>query len=159
MSTWWTHRSDREKYLLSAALAVVVLFGAYFLLVRPALGFRDQAHQSFMAAQAEFDAVTELANQLQRARPENLISGDDETRSPRVIATSVARGMGLGITRIQPQQNDAVSFWFDDISVQDLFRWMIELQTRSGLSIKSVDIQDVDSGQSVRAQIVISPLP
>ena len=142
--------------MLVAMLAVVASVALYFATLRPLEGYRESAYAGYISAAEVFQDVSGAAAELERR--ESAVSPATpaaEDRPVRVTASATARQLGLGITRIQPINDDEVSFWLDGAGVRDLFRWMVALETEHGVRITKADIQKSPGGETVQAQVVL----
>ncbi len=156
MTQWWTLRSEREQTLVISLVVIIAAFLLYFAVIRPVLSFREQALDDYKAASEVRDDVQSAASALSKGSGQTVASREDaDDRPPRIIASASARQLGLGITRIQPMEDDVVSFWFDQVDVSVLFTWMVNLNTQYGFVVSRADIQRSPEGESVTAQIVL----
>jgi type II secretory pathway component PulM len=155
MTQWWTLRSEREQALIVSMVSLVMIVVLYFAVIRPVLSFRDQALQDYRTASEVRNDVQIAASRLLRGSAQANDFRDTDDRPPRIIASASARQLGLGITRIQPLEDDVVSFWFDQENVSLLFTWMVNLNTQYGFVVSRADIQQSPDGESVNAQIVL----
>jgi len=155
MTQWWTLRSEREQTLIVSMMSLVMIFVLYFAVIRPVLSFREQALQDYRAVSEVRDDVQAAASTLLKGSSQTNDFQESDDRPPRIIASASARQLGLGITRIQPMEDDAVSFWFDQEDSSVLFTWMVNLNTQYGFVVSRADIQKSPDGESVNAQIVL----
>ncbi len=155
MTQWWILRTEREQALIVSLLGLMAVLVFYFAVIRPVLSFKEQALQDYRAVSEVRDDVQEAASMLLKgaAQTDEFLDADD--RPPRIIASASARQLGLGITRIQPMEDQAVSFWFDQEDVSVLFTWMVNLNAQYGFVVSRADIQKSPDGDSVNAQVVL----
>lgn len=142
--------------MVTAAGCVTFACALYLGLYRPLVSFRDNSMANYETASNELSAVRSLAIELgQQRQPDPAASQSDDPRPLRVIASALARQLGLTLIRIQPDDSGSVSFWFESVASTDLFKWMIELNRDHGAIIDRVDIQKSVEPESVTAQIIL----
>lgn len=155
MTGWWNARTEREQMLLGAMSAACILFFLYFALFVPASAYKNDAEAVLERALATYADVAAAAAQLENLSQTNgeRIARDD--RPVRVLASARARELGLSVIRIQPMENDSVSFWLTDASATALFEWLTSLQTDHGITVGRADIQRAPDNVVVQAQVVL----
>jgi general secretion pathway protein M len=65
-----------------------------------------------------------------------------------------AQQFGIKPNRLQPEGNDAVSVWFDEVSFNDLIKWL-DSQSQSGMSVRQISIDREELPGRVNARIVL----
>ncbi|MEQ8736718.1 MAG: type II secretion system protein GspM [Rhodospirillaceae bacterium] len=156
MTQWWILRTEREQALIVSLLGLMAVLVLYFTVIRPVLSFRDQALQDYRAVSEVRDDVQAAATKLFKGSSQgDALRADVDDRPPRIIASASARQLGLGITRIQPLEDEAVSFWFDQEDVSVLYSWIVNLNTQYSFVVSRVDIQKSPEGDAVNAQVVL----
>ncbi|HEX5792417.1 MAG TPA: type II secretion system protein GspM, partial [Rheinheimera sp.] len=97
--SWWAGLQQREQRLLACAAIVVVTGLFYWLLWQP-------LHQANAAQQQKVQAAQRQLSQLQQLLPQLKAAGTKTARSggslQQIISTS-ARGAGVSVSRMQPQ--------------------------------------------------------
>jgi general secretion pathway protein M len=151
--------AQREQRLLLVT-AVVILVTLLFLLVwEPVFKARDSARAQLSDARALAQQLERAASQVVVARPAGAAAANRD-RSLLAIVDQAARSGTLGKqpNRIQPDGDDAVRVWVEDIALERLLRWMAELESRHGLTVVSADIERRDPGQAnARLQLGRAP--
>lgn len=155
MTLWWNERTEREKALLFVMGGVCTCFILYMALVRPVWDYRRESKGYFEEAMLLHADVSAAASELAAQSPGQSFPATRDDRPARVLASASARDLGLGVIRIQPLENNSVSFWLDGVDVATLFVWIVDLQTEHGIVVTRADIQRQPDGLSVQAQIVL----
>lgn len=139
--------APRERRLLLIAGAVMLVALLYLLVWEP-------IHLGREAAQRQLADARSVAQQLERAavqfagRP--TAAPVDRSRSLLSVVDQASRSATLGKapSRIQPDGDDVVRVWIEDVPAEALLRWMAELEARHGLQIGSADIERREGGRA-----------
>ena len=71
-----------------------------------------------------------------------------------VISTTAQR-LSIKPNRLQPEGNDTVSVWFDQVAFNTLVKLLSELDSRHGVTVKQITIDREDTAGMVRTRIVL----
>lgn len=134
MISWWHERTAREQNLLKGLVIVAATLALFQFVFAPIKSYRDDslaAYRNATTLLAEMEEGAVRANGAVTAIP---LANDD--RSVRVLATELAREMGLTITRLSPAENEGLTVWLDQTEGPLMFRWLLRLQEEYGVHIR-----------------------
>ena len=154
-TAWWLERAPRERMILGvgAVLAGLLLF---FLLVWAPL------YDALAAKQAERDEARELAAWLTEIRPE--VRGaargggvQGAKRSLLSVVDGAARRAQLAeaVKRIQPDGDNTVRVWVEDAPLEELMRWVLQLQTQNGIRVSALNLDRGDASGTASARLTL----
>ncbi len=82
----------------------------------------------------------------------------DKTAGGRSMLTTVSRtaqSVGVSPSRMQPEGNDAVSVWFDEIAFSQLMLLLERLESGQGIVVRQISIDRRDQPGLVSARVVL----
>lgn len=148
MMSVWSARSAREKLLLGAAGAFVMVAGLVQFLLIPAVQRRAGAEVRVAEA-----ASTLL--RLERLRAAGVTQAPAApTANAGASAAALAAEAGLAAA-IAPNGAPALSFIFPSADPQQVFGWIAQVETRLGLKVQSAELTAAEPGR-VSAAITFS---
>jgi general secretion pathway protein M len=144
MRAWFERLDPRERLLVTAGAAVLLLLLVYALAWAP-LRSAYRSMQENVTDQRETAAwMQESAQRLlqlkgRRGPAAQGLGG----QSLLALADSSARADGLGdvLRRVEPDGSDSVKVWMDGASFDQLLRWLGNLDTRYGINIDAVTME------------------
>ena len=144
---WWSGLAERERRVLGGgaiALGLIVLYTAVW---EPVAAARKQRNADLQAARALAVQIESLAPAAARGASgpaagagQSLLAIVDQTRKASAITKPPSR--------LQPEGDNTVRLWLEDVPFDALVRWLGELQTRYGVRVEGADIQR-ESGQGL----------
>ena len=136
----WSARSAREKLLLGAAGAFVMVAGLVQFLLIPAVQRRADAEVRVAEA-----ASTLL--RLERLRAAGVTQTPAApTANAGASAAALAAEAGL-VAAIAPNGAPALSFIFPSADPQQVFGWIAQVETRLGLTVQSAELTAAEPGR------------
>lgn len=138
MNAWWQEHTAREQLMLKGLGIVVALLAVFQFVYAPIRSYRREAIDDYRSATALLAEMEEGAARA-ASTPTQEVAVDDQ-RSVRVVATELAREMGLTITRLAPAENDGLSVWMDDTEGALVFRWLLRLRDEHGVHVRRAAI-------------------
>jgi type II secretory pathway component PulM len=145
-STWFLHRTPRERTVLLGGLLVLFIYVCVMLLFKPLLQARELSSQRVQSAQQSLQAVTILSEELMRMRSEVRVSRGRQNLSQMIDAS--AGESGLILTALEPSADgQAVSVRVDNAVFGDVLLWLAALEQTGQLQIDSLTLVPSSSGQ------------
>lgn len=156
MNNYWNKLQPSEQKAIILAAIVLVCALVYSLIWQPLVSARDVKR-----AQVENNQVllmwmqkkAELIAELKLTSP-NLLH-EESHRSLLSIVDSRASQLGLrnAITKIEPNGDNKVILWMDEINFDALMVMLGELEISDHISANSVSIKKLDQSAMVKAKI------
>lgn len=145
-SPWWAQRTQRERWLIGAMLALLAGVLAWLLLVRPLAAARASAQAEAATAATRLAQAEALAAAI-RARP---------AINPAPVLDVLNRRLGeagLQAARLEAQGPGQALLEIAAINGRLLIGWASALEQRDGLVIEQLDATR-NPDQSVRARLL-----
>ncbi|MBL6751456.1 MAG: type II secretion system protein M [Nevskia sp.] len=147
-----------REQALAAAMAVVVALALVYLALWEPLALlrahraRDLEAARALAGQLELLGAQAGAGRLPAAPPPgvagaSLLSTVDQSTKDGSLAKAP--------TRLQPDGDNQVRIWFEDVPFDSLLRWMNALQTRYGVRIDNASIERRQAAGTVNARLAL----
>lgn len=138
---WWNNLAQREQVMLLLVSVVAAIGILYWGIWYPVANAEHRAELELRAQQQTLAYVKQTANKiitLRKTTGHASFSG-----SLGSVVNNAANSNGLEITRMQPQGNK-IQIWMDDVSFNQLLKFLSQLVQQKGLSLDSLDISASD---------------
>ncbi len=133
MNAWWQARSERERWLVGAMLALAAILLIWLLIVRPLADALDAAKMR------HGEAAVMLAQARARAQP-SAVAGPAAVGPVDAIAARTAAGAGFPGARIASQGPGRATISLDAARPQALFGWIAQME-QQGLVVERLRAQ------------------
>ncbi len=161
MKQWLAALSAREKLLLSAGGAVLMLVGLYAFIYSPlqqdnnrlqrAILDQQQLTQLLQTIRAEAIALRQIAV------PDNGDPVSSESLMSVLDSSSLQMGIKPAIKKLAPESQKGVGLWIENCAFDKLTLWLTALDNNHGIKVKQIDISREEKGAGlVRGKIVLS---
>ncbi|WBA79997.1 type II secretion system protein M [Endozoicomonas sp. GU-1] len=148
--SWYEMRPSGDRKILQLLVTLVFAALIYLLIWEPVSQW-SKAQKSNYHYQQEMN--TWLHNNLPKARD---LQKNQQRASPRQelssIAANVAQQAGITLGRVQPDRK-GLSVWVEDAAYQKLLKWLVLLQTKHGVAIQQVRIDQLKEEGRVKSYI------
>jgi general secretion pathway protein M len=126
MTAFWQQLEPRQRSVIAAGLAVVILALAWVWVWEPLAEAREAERERIARQQALLDwleAVTPLAERLRQGGPP---AADPDGRSLLGVTDETARAAGLAgaLARIEPTGDGRVRVWLEEAAFIDVMEWL-----------------------------------
>jgi general secretion pathway protein M len=150
---WWSALAERERRVLGAG--GVVLAGVVFYLgVWEPLAFARHRQQADLAAARALAVQLET---LAASAPRN--AGPNAGAGLSLLAIIDQSGKTSALakppSRLQPEGDDTVRIWLEDVPFDGLMRWLGDLQSRYGVRVDNADIERESGPGLVNARLTL----
>ena len=151
---WWSGLAERDRRVLGAGAAALGLIIAYVAIWEPLAGAKQRQHADLRAARALAVQLESLAALAPRGGApavtgagQSLLAVIDQTRKTSAITKPPSR--------LQPQGDDTVRIWLEDVPFDALLRWLGELQVRHGVRVDDAEIERESVPGLVNARLTL----
>ena len=158
MRAWFDSLETRERMMLAAGSALLVLFLLYVLVWSPVHSGYDALRntveeQRTTAAWMQESAQTLATLKRGSGRAAQGLGG----KSLLSVADSTARAHGLGpaLKRVEPEGSDSVRVWLDGASFDVLVKWLGALSTLHGVGAESATVERGAATGRVNARLTL----
>lgn len=155
MKEWWHNLQAREQRILTGGAVVVLLLLLYLLVWEPYQQEKQRLQEAVAAKQRDLQAMQQAAAEIDALRRSGAGGQLPAGQSIMGIVDSSAKqfNLGAGIKRLQPEGEQAVKVWAEQVSFDDLVRWLDELQKRYGIAIHTLSIERHETGGRVNVRM------
>jgi len=140
MKQWWQQLNSREQQLVTAMGTVFCIFLLYSFIWQPLNEGLDKSIKKLARQQALLTWVNAKTERYQQMNA----SGRANRGSLSSIVNRTASDDQITVTRIQPQGDDLVQVWIDEVAFQHLLTWLEQLSVNEGLQVKGIDLSGAE---------------
>ena len=156
MRAWFDSLETRERMMVAAGSALLVLFLLYVLVWSPVHSGYDALRNSVEEQRTTAVWMQESAQTLatlKRSGVRDPLGG----KSLLSVADSTARAHGLGpaLKRVEPEGSDSVRVWLDGASFDVLVKWLGALSTLHGVGAESATVERSAATGRVNARLTL----
>ena len=158
MKAWLYSLEPRERMMLAAGTALLLLFLLYILVWSPLHSGYDDLKNKVKEQRATALWMHESAQTLGRLkrssnRPPKGLGG----KSLLSVADSTARAGGLGpaLKRVEPEGSDSVRVWLDGAPFDVVMKWLGTLSTIHGVNAETVTMERSDAAGRVSVRLTL----
>lgn len=159
---WWAQaraRFDalqpRERQMIVAASIVVAAALLYFAAWLPAQHARQRQAQALADARAQALELAALAPAAERARRAPATRGGSISLLAAVDQASRDGTLPKPPTRLQPDGDQRVRLWFEDVPFDALLSWLQKLQNSHGIRVEAAEFQRKSTPGVIDARLVL----
>jgi general secretion pathway protein M len=153
---WWGGLAQRERQVLSAGAAALALIVVYLALWQPLAQARSGRETALAEARALAIRLEALALEVQRNRGAGgTITGADQSLLAVVDQSGKASRLGKPPSRLQPEGDNTVRVWVEDVPFDAVLRWLNDLQTRYGVRVDNADIERESAAGLVNVRLTL----
>lgn len=147
----------RERVLVAVGGAVVLLTLIYLLLWEPAAHARQQQAAALADARALAERLEIIAATVQKARASGVgaVQGREQSLLTLIDQQGKSSELGKAPTRLQPEGENEVKIWFEDVPFDALSRWMATLEGRYGVQISAAELERRSGAGLVNARLTV----
>jgi len=148
---WYTSLQASEQRMVMIATVFFSSVLIFILLIQPLNQHRNKLLKQIEAKQTQLAWMRENAARVQGA---SAAKPGPASRTPlnNLVAQSSSQ-YGLRISQIKGSDRDGVQVWFDDVSFDDLLRWLDQMESSYGVTLVSINIRGRDHNGLVRANV------
>ncbi|MBI3171196.1 MAG: type II secretion system protein M [Hydrocarboniphaga effusa] len=153
---WWAGLAQRERQALSAGAAALALIVIYLALWQPVTQSRSSRETALTEARALAIRLEALALEVQRNRGAGgTIAGANQSLLAVVDQSGKASSLGKTPSRLQPEGDNTVRVWVEDVPFEAVMRWLNDLQTRYGVRVDNADIERQSAAGLVNVRLTL----
>ncbi|MBA4286130.1 MAG: hypothetical protein C0434_11425 [Xanthomonadaceae bacterium] len=150
----------REQVLVGIAAVMIVVALLYSGIWKPLARAHRQLADELETAHAVAAKLAQAEAEVRVAAPQSAPTvGADVSLLTAVDQAAKNGTLKKPPSRLQPDGESAARIWFEDVEFDVLLRWMLELQTRYGVTIDVVDIEKRETAGLVNARLSVLRAP
>ncbi len=158
MRAWFDSLEARERLMVAAGAALLVLFLLYVLVWSPIHSGYDALRNSVEEQRSTALWMRESAQTLTSLKRNSGKAAQGlGGKSLLSVADSTARAGGLGpaLKRVEPEGRDSVRVWLDGAPFDVLVKWLGTLSIIHGVSAESATLERSDATGRVNARLTL----
>ncbi|SDS69673.1 general secretion pathway protein M [Halopseudomonas xinjiangensis] len=159
MKTWWAGLAPRERAILAAGLAVLVVLMLWLLVWEPIAKSRAELRAEVATLSAELGWMEQVADRVRRKASQGSDAASAAAGGSVLTLVEVAAnasGIKANIERVQPEGQGA-RLWFDQVGFDRLIAWLGQLEQRHGLKISQLAVDARGEAGMVSARVLVEP--
>lgn len=149
----WTTLAARERLVLAVGGAVLALVVLFLGIWEPLAAARHQREVELRAARALAVQLEQLAAAAPRAGAAP--AGAGQSLLAVVDQSAKASALNKPPTRLQPDGDNAVRLWLEDVPFDALVRWLGELHARYGVRVEAAEVERESGPGLVNARLTL----
>lgn len=147
---WWFGLATREQRLILVVSPLLCLSAFYWLLWQPLHVALNRDTQRVVELQQQLQAFKQIKPLLMQARA----TPERRGGSLAQIVTNSARSFNVGVSRMQPQ-NEQLLLVLEDLAFEQLLTWVHQLQYQHGVRLVNLDITATERPGVVRVRRMV----
>jgi general secretion pathway protein M len=158
MRTWLEGLEPRERVMVMAGTAVLVVFLVFVLVWLPVRAGYNNLKASVAGQRDTAAWMQRSAQQLARLkRSGGTAPAGLGGRSLLAVTDSTARAGGLGaeLKRVEPEGRDSVRVWLDGASFDVLVNWLVTLSSTHGIQVDNATLERGEAAGRVNARLTL----
>jgi len=153
MNKYWGMREPQEKLLIMIALGLVCGLFLWQFVLKPVSHFPNSQKQAFEKSLSDLKFMQ--ASEVIFARPQPTPKTDVPPGQLQATITKTAALKNLPIFRRQPNGDDELTVWLEDVISVDIYAWTRALTENYNIVLERVSMTRDDDG-TISAQITFS---
>lgn len=148
----------RERLIVATGTVVVIITLIYVVLWEPFANARARQSAALANERALAERLETIGIAVQRARASGIgtVQGGNQSLLTLIDQQGKAPELGKTPTRLQPEGENEVKIWFEDIPFDALVRWMANLESRYGIQISGAEIERRAGAGLVNARLTVT---
>ena len=158
MKDWFLKFPLRDQVALMALAVAVSLYVIFVLIVVPMGDAREELARVNVATADQLQRVDLMAAEIKALRGSGSSSGASSNRNLTTLLNGSANRYQLSITRLQPNSRGAVQLRFERAPLEQLLRWIHELETSESLLVEELSVSQTGNAGVVSASLRVAGL-
>ena len=151
---WYGGLAEREQHVLRAGAVALALILAYLLVWEPVGKLRHQRETALADARALATRI-EKAAVARGAGGGAASAGAGQSLLAIVDQSRKASPLTKPPSRLQPEGDNTVRLWLEDVPFDQLVRWLNDLQVRYAVRVDNADIERESGPGLVNARLTL----
>ena len=158
MKQWWAGLQANERRMLilgAIALGLILPYFAIWSPIQDDVAALQKQVQEQQAVKRWMDQAAVEVKQLGGGSGAALRPQDGRSLMAVVDQTAKRSGLGSGLKRLEPEGQAAVKVWLEQVSFDDMLRWLSSLEQKNGLAVATITIDRQDVAGRVNARMTL----
>ena len=158
MKQWWSGLQASERRILimgAIALGLILPYIAIWLPLQDDVEAMQKQVQEQQAVKRWMSQASVEVKQLSGGSSGAVRPRDGRSLLAVVDQTAKRSGLGSGLKRLEPEGQAAVKVWLEQVSFDDMLRWLTSLEQKNGLAVDTITIDRQDVAGRVNARMTL----
>jgi general secretion pathway protein M len=152
---WWATLADRERRIVALGGGALGLIVLYLVIWEPLTAAKHRREVDLQAARALAVQLESLALLAPRAAGGAPVAGAGQSLLSIIDTTRKSSAVTKAPSRLQPEGDNTVRLWLEDVPFDGLVRWLGDLHTRYGVRVDNADIERESGPGLVNARLTL----
>ena len=148
--------SPRERVIVLFGGSLLLLTMLYVGLIEPVIKARSSRIEALASSRAMATQLEAAALAVNSSRAGGITQGAGMSLLAAVDQSTRSSALGKAPERLQPEGETEVKVWFDNVSFDNLTRWLAELQLTYGIKVQTLDVELQDEPGAVDARLSLT---
>lgn len=146
---------QREQQLIGGLVVVMIIAVVYLALMFPAQNTVASASKKLEAKQSLL--LWMQANEEQALAASKSRAGNRGGGSQNLLGdvNSIASRFQITLQRYEPEGKDKLRVWLEDVSFNNMVRWLHQLESQKGITVSSISLDSEKAPGLISAKIVL----
>ena len=157
MKEWFASLEQRERRLVKIGAGLLVLMVMYLSVWEPLTDKVDNLRVSTKEQNSTLLWMRQAAQEVKKLGGSGGVhsqSTGNQSLLSVVDGTARSGRLGEALKRVQPDGEKRVRVWMESASFDDIIRWLVQLETRYGISVESSVFEMKQESGRVDARLV-----
>ena len=148
----------RERLIVATGAVVVLITLIYLVLWEPFANARARQAAALADERALAERLETIGVSVQKARASGIgaVQGSGQSLLTLIDQQGKSPELGKAPTRLQPEGDNEVKIWFEDVPFDALVRWMATLESRYGVQIAGAELERRTGAGLVNARLTVT---
>ena len=157
MKDWFLKLSQRERYMVLAAVFVIVVFLLYLLIWQPVAKDYAKTRKNVAMAEETITWMQSAAREVKQLRGSGGTLATHQQGKQFILGlidkTAKAAGLGSVLKRVQPEGDTGVKIWFEAAPFDVLINWLDTIQSQHGLVVNEINVEQTEATGLVNVRV------
>ncbi len=163
IKTYWEQLSNRERWLVSLMSVVVLVSLFYFALWEPLQSGIVEKRKRVTAQTMQLQTMRQQAAEVEQLRRSSRGSQRKVSNSSSLLViierTSKQKGLKASLKKVQPDGEDGVRLWLEDVAFDQMIDWLKLLKQHHGIYIDDISVEAREAPGRVDSRILLRVSP
>ena len=156
MKQWLSGLNNRERRIVLAGAAFVLIILLYLMVWEPLVSKRDQLRVSVKAQQSTYEWMQQAAKEIGRISGRGVSVKKHQGSLLGTISNSAKSALkGASLKRVEEDRQQGVRIWIEQVAFDDLIRWLGQIQQQYGIRVSSMVSERHSKAGRVNVRLIL----
>ena len=153
---YYYNLNTRERYMVLTMIIAIAVFVPYQFIWTPFVEGLEESEQRVTKQRVQYQEMQQVSAELKQLRGGAGIATRTGKQFLFGAINNAARKFGLAnAVNVKGDSNDRVRVLMENVPFDNVLRWLDELQHRQGLTIVTINVDQVGSIGMVKANVLL----